>query len=41
MICPLELEYHGEIPNEPGRLTFIITLFFMNAAARADPDAAL
>jgi hypothetical protein len=29
MICPLELEYRGEIPMNLGRLTFIITLFSM------------
>jgi hypothetical protein len=41
MICPLELEYHGEIANESGSVDVHYHLVLMNAAARADPDAAL
>jgi hypothetical protein len=41
MIGPLELEYRGEIPNEPGSVDVHYHLVLMNAVARADPDAAL
>jgi hypothetical protein len=41
MICPIELEYHGEIANESGSVDVQYHLVLMNAAARADPDAAL